>query len=40
MSCARKKLLPDEMVAEARREMFEIREGLLRLVNEFRGRTE
>jgi hypothetical protein len=35
---APKKLLPDEMVAQARQEMFEIREGILSLMNEFRGR--
>ncbi len=36
---ALKKLLPETMVAEARKELFEIREGLLRLMDEFRGRT-
>jgi len=35
---APRKLLPDAMVAEARRELFEIREGILRLMDEFRGR--
>jgi hypothetical protein len=35
---APKKLLPETMVAEARKEMFEIREGILRLMDEFRGR--
>ena len=37
---APKKLLPDEMVSEARNELFEIREGILKLMNEFRGRHE
>jgi len=37
---ARKKLLPDDAVAEARKELFEIREGILRLMDEFRGRGE
>jgi hypothetical protein len=32
-----KKLLPHEMVVNARRELFEIREGILRLMDEFRG---
>jgi hypothetical protein len=36
---APKKLLPEEMVAEARKELFEIREGILKLMEEFRGRT-
>ena len=35
---ARKRLLPDDAVAEARKELFEIREGILRLMDEFRGR--
>ena len=35
---APKKLLPEPMVAEARKELFEIREGILRLMDEFRGR--
>jgi hypothetical protein len=34
-----KKLLPQTMVAEARKELFEIREGILRLMDEFRGRA-
>src|ERR1051326_9119921 len=34
-----KKILPDTMVTEARKEIFEIREGILRLMDEFRGRT-
>jgi uncharacterized protein YbaR (Trm112 family) len=33
-----KKLLPEKMVSEARKELFEIREGILRLMDEFRGR--
>ncbi len=36
---ALKKLLPETMVAEARKELFEIREGILRLMDEFRGRA-
>jgi hypothetical protein len=35
---APKKLLPDDAVAEARKELFEIREGILRLMDQFRGR--
>jgi hypothetical protein len=35
---ATKKILPDAMIAEARKELFEIREGILRLMDEFRGR--
>lgn len=35
---ASKTLLPAEMVAEARKELFEIREGILKLMDEFRGR--
>ena len=35
---APKKLLPSEMISEARRELFEIREGILKLMDEFRGR--
>ena len=35
---APKKLLPEKMVAEARRELFEIREGILKLMDAFRGR--
>jgi hypothetical protein len=37
---APKKLLPDDAVAEARKELFEIREQILRLMDEFRGRGE
>ena len=33
-----KKLLPEKMVSEARKELFEIREGILKLMDEFRGR--
>ena len=35
---APKKLLPEKMVAEARKELFEIRQDLLRLMDRFRGR--
>jgi len=35
---APKKLLPEKMIAEARQELFEIREGILKLMDEFRGR--
>lgn len=35
---APKKLLPDAIVVEARKELFEIREGILRLMDELRGR--
>jgi len=35
---APKKLLPEQVVSEARKELFEIREGILRLMDEFRGR--
>jgi hypothetical protein len=35
---APKKLLPEKTIAEARKELFEIREGILRLMDEFRGR--
>jgi hypothetical protein len=31
--------MPEKMVAEARKELFEIREGILKLMDEFRGRT-
>jgi hypothetical protein len=33
-----KKLLPETVIAEARKELFEIREGILRLMDELRGR--
>jgi hypothetical protein len=36
---APKKLLPESMVEEARKELFAIREGILRLMDEFRGRA-
>ena len=36
---APKKLLPEPMIAEARKELFEIREGILRLMDGFRGRA-
>ncbi len=36
---APKKILPETMIAEARKELFEIREGILRLMDEFRGRA-
>ncbi len=35
---AKKELLPEEIVAHARQELFEIREGILRLMQEFRQR--
>lgn len=35
---AGKQLLPVKMIAEARQELFEIREGILKLMDEFRGR--
>jgi len=37
-SVAPKKLLPETIIAEARQELFEIREGILKLMDEFRGR--
>jgi hypothetical protein len=37
-AAAPKNLLPAPMMAEARKELFEIREGILRLMDEFRGR--
>jgi hypothetical protein len=36
---APKKLLPEATIADARKELFEIREGILRLMDEFRGRS-
>ena len=36
---AQRELLPKRMIAEARKELFEIREGILRLMDEFRGRA-
>jgi hypothetical protein len=35
---ALRKVLPESMVAEARKELFELREGILRLMDNFRGR--
>jgi len=35
---APRKVLPDKMTADARKELFEIREGILQLMDEFRGR--
>jgi PAS domain-containing protein len=35
---APRKLLPEKMITEARKELFEIREGILRLMDEYRGR--
>lgn len=37
---ARKTLLPNEMMAEARQELFAIREGILQLMNDFRGEAD
>jgi hypothetical protein len=37
-AAAPKKLLPEKMITEARKELFEIREGILKLMDEFRGR--
>jgi hypothetical protein len=34
-----KKLMPETMIAEARKELFELREDILRLMTEFRGRV-
>jgi hypothetical protein len=36
---ASRNVLPDNMVSEARKELFEIREGILKLMDEFRGRN-
>jgi hypothetical protein len=36
---APKKLLPDTMIAEARQELFELREGILRIMDQLRGRA-
>ena len=36
---APKKLLPEAMVSEARKELLEIREAILQLMDRFRGRT-
>lgn len=35
---ATRRLLPEKMITGARRELFEIREGILKLMDEFRGR--
>ena len=37
---APKHLLPEPLMAEARQELFAIREGILRLMDEFRGRLQ
>lgn len=37
-SVAQKKLLPHTLITEARKELFEIREGILSLMDQFRGR--
>jgi hypothetical protein len=37
---APRKLLPEMMVVEARKELFEIREGILKLMDELRGRGQ
>ena len=36
----RKKLLPEKLVAAARKELFAIREEILKLMDEFRGRSQ
>jgi hypothetical protein len=36
---APKKLLPRKIVTRSRKELFEIREGILRLMDDFRGRS-
>jgi hypothetical protein len=36
---ALKKLLPETTITDARKELFEIREGILKLMDEFRGRS-
>ena len=38
-SLAEKRLFPEPTIAEARGELFAIREGILRLMDEFRGRA-
>jgi len=38
-AAAAKKLMPEEMAVEARRELLEIREGILKLMDELRGRA-
>ena len=37
---APKKIMPEKMIAAARKELFEIREGILKLMDEFRGRSQ
>ena len=37
-AAAPRKVLPEKMINEARKELFEIRENILRLMDEFRGR--
>jgi hypothetical protein len=37
-AAAPKRLLPDALITEARQELFEIREGILKLMDELRGR--
>jgi len=34
----KKALLPEKLIVAARKELFEIREGILKLMDEFRGR--
>jgi hypothetical protein len=36
---ATKKLLPETLIAAVRKELFEIREGTLRLMDQLRGRA-
>jgi hypothetical protein len=36
---ATNRLLPETMIVEARKELFEIREGILRLMDQLRGRS-
>jgi hypothetical protein len=35
---AKRKRLPADMIAEARQELFQLREGILKLMDDFRGR--
>ena len=37
-SVAQRKVVPETMIVNARKELFEIREGILKLMDEFRGR--
>lgn len=39
LAVARTKLLPEMIITEARKELFEIRQEILRLMDKFRGRT-